>query len=121
MKLMLLLQRLSTLRLWLLSIGISVLMSELIVCGMEMLLRGEITYDYLLTGFVTSLCVAAIIVAGLSYFIDQHKQAAQALGIWVKSVVNAGGVFPLPPLAVASHNRLTCSNPVLVKALDIQT
>jgi len=87
MKLILFLQKLSTMRLWLLSIGISVLMAEIIVCGMGMLLKGEITYDYLLTGFVTSLCVAAIIVAGLSYFLNLQKLAAQALEIRVAEEV----------------------------------
>jgi signal transduction histidine kinase len=73
------LQKLSAVRLWLISIGISILMSEIIVCGMEILLKGEITYDFLLTGFVTSLCVAGIIVAGLTYFLDQQRLAAEEL------------------------------------------
>jgi len=87
MKLILFLQKLSTLRLWLLSIGISVVIAEIIVSGMEILLKGEVTFDYLLTGFVTSLCVAAIIVAGLSYFLNLQKLAAQALEIRVAEEV----------------------------------
>ncbi len=73
------LQGLSTLRLWLLSIACSVLMTEVIVCGMETLLFGKITYDYLLTGFVASLCVATLVTAGLVYFLKQQRQAAKML------------------------------------------
>ncbi|MCE5181146.1 MAG: HAMP domain-containing histidine kinase [Betaproteobacteria bacterium] len=54
-------------------------MTELIVCGMETLLHGEITFDFLLTGFVASLFVASIIAAGLTYFLDQQRLAAEAL------------------------------------------
>ena len=71
------LQQLSTTRLWLLSTFFSVVLTEIIVCGMEMLLKGAITYDYLLTGFVTSLCVAALVAAALAFFLEQQRQASR--------------------------------------------
>ena len=72
-----LLQKLSTTRLWLLSVLFSIASTEIIVCGMELLLKGGITYDYLLTGFVASLCVASLVAAILTFFIGQQKQAAK--------------------------------------------
>jgi len=75
------LQRLTTIRLWLLSTGISIVMSEIITGGMSLLLQGEITYDYLLTGFVASLCVASLVTAGMAFFLGQQRQAADALEI----------------------------------------
>ena len=69
------LQKLSALWLLLFSVAFSIVVSELIVCGMELLLRGSISYDYLLTGFVASLCVAALVTITLTFFIEQQRQA----------------------------------------------
>jgi signal transduction histidine kinase len=80
-KLLTFLQKLTTTRLWLLSTGISIVMSEIITSGMSLLLQGEITLDYLLTGFVASLCVASLVTAGLAFFLEQQRQAADALEI----------------------------------------
>lgn len=68
------LQKLSPARLLLFSVVFSVMLTELIVCGMELLLKGGITYDYLLTGFVASLCVAGLVVAALTFFLDQQRR-----------------------------------------------
>ncbi|MDD5175329.1 MAG: EAL domain-containing protein [Sterolibacterium sp.] len=73
------LRNLSPFNLWLLSQLISITASEIIVVGMEMILRGEVTYDYLLTGFVTSLFVSAFVVAGLLHFLDKQELATEAL------------------------------------------
>lgn len=73
------LRNLSPFHLWLLSQLISVAVTEVIVVGMEMILRSEITYDYLLTGFVASLFVSALVVAGLLHFLDKQELAAEAL------------------------------------------
>ncbi|MFA7349083.1 MAG: hypothetical protein WCZ86_15130, partial [Desulfurivibrionaceae bacterium] len=56
------LQNLSPFHLWLVSQLISVAVSEIIVVGMEIILKGDVTYDYLLTGFVTSFFVSALVV-----------------------------------------------------------
>ena len=74
-----LLQKLSTIRLWLFSVLFSVVSAEIIVCGMGLLLKGRITYDYLLTGFVTSLCVASFVAAILTFFLGQQKQTTRSV------------------------------------------
>jgi diguanylate cyclase (GGDEF)-like protein/PAS domain S-box-containing protein len=71
------LQKLSPVWLLLLSVAFSVAGAEVIVCGMELLLKGEVTYDYLLTGFVTSLCIAALVTAALIFFLDQQRHATE--------------------------------------------
>lgn len=67
------LQGLSPFKLWLASIFISVVATEIIVCGMELLLKGKVTYDYLLTGFVAALLVASTVVAALAYLFKRLK------------------------------------------------
>ncbi len=61
------LQRLSPFQLWLAFVFISIGASEIIVFGMELMLKGKITYDYLLTGLVAALLVASTVVAVLIY------------------------------------------------------
>lgn len=72
------LQTLTPARIWLLAIFISVVITEIIVSVMELLLKGQITYDYLLTGLVTSLSVAAIVVAFVITLLAQLKQEVQS-------------------------------------------
>ncbi len=70
------LNKLSTAQLWLLSIAISVVMTEFVVGIMDILLKGDITYDYLLTGFVASLFVAGLVVSFLTSFLIQQRKSA---------------------------------------------
>lgn len=70
-----LLSRLSPVKLWLLSLFVSVILAELTVVGTEFVLKREITYDYLLTGLINTLLVSAPIAAILVFFIHQHSQA----------------------------------------------
>ena len=57
-KLLMLLQRWNGWRLWtVLTVGI-VLVVELIVSAMGLILKGEISWDYLLTGFVAAIMAA---------------------------------------------------------------
>lgn len=55
------LARLSKRRLVLYAVLFAVLSTSLIVAGMDYLLNGEVTLDYMLTGLVASLCVSALI------------------------------------------------------------
>lgn len=71
--------KLSGTQLWILSLLISVVLSEFVVIVMESLLRGEITYDYLLTGLITSFLVASMVTAGLIYFLSNQKLTEEAL------------------------------------------
>ena len=69
------LQKLSPAWILLLSVVFSVAGAEIIVCGMGLFLKGEVTYDYLLTGFVTSLCIAVLVTAVLTFFLAQQRRA----------------------------------------------
>lgn len=62
-------------QLWLCSVSSAVLLTEAIVSGMGLLLKGEVSFDYLLTGLVTSLLVASLIVSILSYFLKELSES----------------------------------------------
>ncbi|MGZ5052911.1 MAG: EAL domain-containing protein [Methylobacter sp.] len=47
------------------------LLTEAIVSGMGLLLKGEVPFDYLLTGLVASFLVASLVVSILSYFLKK--------------------------------------------------
>ncbi len=74
-----------------LAIFISVVMTEIIVSVMELLLKGRITYDYLLTGLVTSLIVAGIVVAFLITLLARLKQEIQS-NEWMRNDLNESEV-----------------------------
>ncbi len=73
------LQKLPLAWLFLLSISFSVVTTEMIVGAMGLFLKGDITYDYLLTGFLASLCVAALISSVLIFFLNLQKLDEEAL------------------------------------------
>lgn len=81
------LQTLTPVRIWLLAIFISVVMTEIIVSVMELLLKGQITYDYLLTGLVTSLTVAGIVAAFVITLLARLKQEVQS-NEWMRHDLN---------------------------------
>jgi len=76
-----LLKKLSTVQLLILSIFLSVILTGIIVSGMEMLLKDEVTYDYLLTGFVASLFVAGLVVGFLTFCLNQIRNSESDLRI----------------------------------------
>jgi len=71
----------------LLAIIISVVITEIIVSVMELLLKGQITYDYLLTGFVASLSVAGIVAAFLITLLARLKQEVRS-NEWMRDDLN---------------------------------
>ena len=71
------LQKLTLLRLWLFTIILSVAMTGVIVIGMDFLLKGAVSYDYLLTGLATSMVVSGVIVAFLTLLLAQLKRDAE--------------------------------------------
>ena len=73
------LKNLSSIQLWLFCLSVSLVTSEIIVVGMEILLKGVITYDFLLTGFVASLLVGALTVNLVSFFLAQQRKAEAAI------------------------------------------
>src|SRR3990167_5592142 len=70
-----LLQKLKIWRLWLLSVVFSVLLSEAVTSVMGLLLKGRVTADYLLTGFVASLFVASLVVGIVAYFLEKLSRS----------------------------------------------
>lgn len=68
------LKKFSATRVWLFSIVISVVMTECILLGMELLLKGRVTFDYLLTGLVASLFVAGFVGGILNYFLSHQDE-----------------------------------------------
>ncbi|QJD30233.1 putative bifunctional diguanylate cyclase/phosphodiesterase [Methylococcus geothermalis] len=50
--------------LWLAGILASIVMSEVVTAAMGLLLKGEVTFDYLATGMVAAFLVSGIVVAG---------------------------------------------------------
>ncbi|MCK9635853.1 MAG: EAL domain-containing protein [Methylobacter tundripaludum] len=73
------LKKLPLTRLFLFCIFFSIAATEIIVGAMGLLLKGEITYDYLLTGFFASLCVAALVSSVLIFFLNLHRLDKDAL------------------------------------------
>ncbi len=65
---------LNTVNLWHF-VWISIVLSEIFTAIMSVILRGRITYDYLITGGVVSLAVASIII----YFIYQLRGIEKSL------------------------------------------
>jgi PAS domain S-box-containing protein len=62
-------------QLWLFSVILSVLLTEAVVAGMGLLLKGEVPPDYLLTGLVASCFVASLVVAMLGYFLEKLTES----------------------------------------------
>lgn len=70
-----LLQRMKVWQLWLFSVILSVLLTEVVVAVMGLLLKGEVPPDYLLTGLVASCFVASLVVAMLGYFLEKLTES----------------------------------------------
>lgn len=76
-KLIILLHRLNGWRIWLIfTVGV-LICAELIVAAMDWLLLGEISRDYLITGFVTACIVAPTSLALLTHFLREFSQSEQ--------------------------------------------
>ena len=81
------LQGLSPVRIWWLSIFISVVTTEIIVSSMELLLKGRITYDYLLTGLVAAITVAGIVVGLLIALLSRLEHEVKT-NKWMRNDLN---------------------------------
>ena len=67
-KMMSIFQRTPTVMLWFWMVVFSLVMTEILASGMEWLLLGKVTADYLVTGMVVSIVVASVVVASIIYF-----------------------------------------------------
>jgi HD-like signal output (HDOD) protein len=77
---------------WLLAIVFSVVMTECIVGGMEMLLTGKVTFDYFLMGFVASLLVAGLVGGFLNFFLIQQRKIEADLRIAATELETQAGM-----------------------------
>lgn len=65
------LQRLTLWQLRLLAVITSILLSEILVSGMDFALKGEVSYDYLLTGLVASALVSFLVLTVIGYVLEK--------------------------------------------------
>jgi signal transduction histidine kinase len=73
------LQRLPPFKLWSALVLVSIVMTELIVGSMDYLLLGQLTRDYLITGFVASLIVASLVVGLILFSAEQTRHLLEEL------------------------------------------
>lgn len=73
-------------QLWFFAVIISILLTEMIVSGIEILLIGEVTADYLLTGLVASGFVATLVVGMIVFFMD-HLSLVQQDNDYLNSII----------------------------------
>ena len=74
--------RLLRMRLWhllLISVVASEILAGILVGIMSIIFRGRVTYDYLITGAVTSLIVATLVVSVILFFVKQLRKTQEAL------------------------------------------
>ena len=79
MKILRFVQKLKVWRLWLLSVALAILITEVVVSAMGLLLLGEVTADYLLTGLVASFLAASLVAALILYFVRELKRLNESL------------------------------------------
>lgn len=65
-------------RLWLYALIISMVMAEMITSCMGLILHGEVTFDFLLTGFVVSMLVGGFVSAILITFLGRVRNDARS-------------------------------------------
>lgn len=74
-----LLARISPVKLWIIALCVSIILAELTVAAVDLLLKGEVTNDYLFTGLANTLLVSAPIAAILIYLLHQHSEARKLI------------------------------------------
>jgi PAS domain-containing protein len=64
------LQKIRRSQLWLLGVLASILVTEIVVSIVELVMKGSITDDYLLTGLIASVISAGIVLGIIGYLLD---------------------------------------------------
>lgn len=95
---------------WLIAVVSATLMTLSIVAGMNVLLEGKVTFNYLLTGLVASLIVASIISALIIYFLSILSIAEQDSQLF-SSIINSCPV----PIALCFGQDIINLNPEFSK------
>lgn len=110
------LQRLNKYQIWLISVFLATLLTESIVAMMDLLLKGEISFDYLLTGLVASLLVASLICAMIIVFLDQLSSLNDD-NAELNTIVTA---LPIPLALFDDKRNLQMLNPEFTKVFGYQ-
>jgi len=85
-------------------VWIALVASELLTALMSVLLRGKITYDYLITSCVVSLLVSIIIVYCIKLMRDVESQAASLSRATLNSMKDAVSVIDVKDFRILSCN-----------------
>ncbi|WP_157200654.1 PAS domain S-box protein, partial [Methylomonas methanica] len=110
------LQRISKYQLWLISVFLATLLTESIVAVMDLLLNGQISFDYLLTGLVASLIVASLISAMIIFFLEQLIGLKED-NTRLSTIVSA---LPVPLALFDAQRNLQMLNPEFTKVFGYE-
>lgn len=91
------LKKLSSTQLWLTSVGVSVVATLSLVSVMDILLKGEITYDYIVTGFIASLFVAIFVIGSVSSILNHQRKSEMLLLLQSIAALAPVGVMLVRP------------------------
>lgn len=110
------LQRINKYQLWLISVVLATVLTESIVAMMDLLLKGEISFDYLITGLVASLLVASLICAMIIVFLDQLSSLSDD-NTQLSTIVTA---LPIPLALFDDKRNLQMLNPEFTKVFGYE-
>ena len=99
-----LLQRMSMWQMWLLSLILSILLTEVIVAIMGLLLKGEVSPDYLLTGLVASGLVSSLMVVMWNYFLGKLSESEERFRALIEHAPEAIVVFDVEQNRMVDFN-----------------
>ncbi len=105
------LQHLTRFRLWLISVFLATVLTESVVALMDLLLKGQISFDYLLTGLVASLIAASLICAMIIFFLD-HLAGLKDDNTQLNTIVSA---IPVPLALFDEERNIQILNPEFTK------
>jgi len=97
---------------WLLAVVLALLLTETIVAAMSWLLRGVITWDYLLTGLVASLIVASL-VSGITVLLLEKMASLDRNILQLNTIIDA---LPIPIALFDADRRILRLNPAFSNA-----
>lgn len=100
------LQNINKAHLWLITIGLALLITELVVSVMSLYFYGSVTTDYLITGAVASL-LAASVVSGLTFYFLQKLSEINRDNQRLTEIINA---CPVPIFISDDMNKIVMLN-----------
>ena len=103
-------------RIWLLGVGLSVLMVELLVAPIGYLIKGYVPTDYLFTGLVTAVVVAAVVLWLANRYLQEVARQNLRRQLRMQHVI-----FETTPLGVLTLNadlQVTRINPAALQRMQ---